>query len=133
MRNILPDPVVRPKLDTSMFIVNIVLLLILFFLATGRLLNTPNSGVDLAETDKLPVESLPKPLLVVRDAGLELNGDPVTADALGAALAGETRLHVLIARDKPAMDLLDLLSRPELAGLELRLVTVRTPGPGPVP
>jgi hypothetical protein len=133
MRSILPAPVTRPKPDTSMFIVNIVLLLILFFLATGKILNTSNVGVDLAETERLPVESLPKPLLVVRDAGLELNGTPITAEALGTALSGETRLHVLIARDRPAADLLDLLSKPEFAGLELRLVTVRIPGSGPAP
>lgn len=126
MRRILPEPEIRPKPDTSLFIVNIVLLLILFFLATGRLMNAPPSSVDLAETSELPVESLPKPLLVVGEQGLELDGVPVPTEGLAQALEGATRLHVLIARDRPASDLVTLLSRPEFADLELRLVTVRT-------
>ena len=125
MRRILPAPPPRPQIDTSMFIVNIVLLLILFFLATGRLLNPPTQGVDLARTDDLPVEHLPKPLLVVRDTGLDLDGEPIAPEALAAALAGESRLHLLISRDAPAGDLVTLLSRPEFEGMELKLVTVR--------
>lgn len=126
MRRILPEPEIRPKPDTSLFIVNIVLLLILFFLATGRLMNAPPSSVDLAETSELPVESLPKPLLVVGEEGLELDGVAIPTEGLAQALEGATRLHVLIARDRPASDLVTLLSRPEFADLELRLVTVRT-------
>ena len=133
MRRLLPEPEIRPKPDTSLFIVNIVLLLILFFLATGRLLNTPNQSVDLAETSELPVENLLKPLLIVRDEGLELDGTPVPTEDLAQALEGATRLHVLIARDRPAADLVTLLSRPEFADLELRLVTIRTPGEGAAP
>jgi biopolymer transport protein ExbD len=113
--------------------VNIVLLLILFFLATGQILNTPNTSVELSETSELPVESLPKPLLVVGDGGLELDGVAIPAEGLAQALEGATRLHVLIARDRPASDLVGLLSRPEFANLELRLVTVRTRGERPPP
>jgi biopolymer transport protein ExbD len=126
MRRLLPEPEIRPKPDTSLFIVNIVLLLILFFLATGQLMNAPPSAVELAETSELPVESLPKPLLVVGEEGLELDGTPIPTEGLAQALEGATRLHVLIARDRPASDLVTLLSRPEFADLELRLVTVRT-------
>lgn len=128
MRRLLPEPEIRPKPDTSLFIVNIVLLLILFFLATGQLMNAPPSSVELAETSELPVESLPKPLLVVGEEGLELDGAPIPTEGLAQALEGATRLHVLIARDRPASDLVTLLSRPEFADLELRLVTVRTNG-----
>lgn len=133
MRRILPQPHSRPKPDTSLFIVNIVLLLILFFMATGQMLNTPNASVELAETSELPVEALPKPLLVVGEDGLELDGVMIPTEGLAQALEGATRLHVLIARDRPASDLLTLLSRPEFADLELRLVTVRTAGEGAAP
>jgi biopolymer transport protein ExbD len=133
MRRILPEPEIRIKPDTSLFIVNIVLLLILFFLATGRFLNTPDQAVDLSKTNELPVESLPKPLLVVRDDGLELDGVAVPTEGLAQALEGATRLHVLIARDRPATELVALLSREEFADLELRLVTIRTPDEGQAP
>ena len=133
MRRILPEPEIRPKPDTSLFIVNIVLLLILFFLATGQILNSPNQSVALSETSRLPVENLPKPLLVIRDDGLELDGVALAADGLARALEGATRLHVLVARDRPAQDLVALLSRPEFAAVELRLVTIRTPDAGASP
>lgn len=112
-----------------MFIVNIVLLLILFFLATGRLLNSTSYGVDLSQTQDLPVETLPKPLLIVdENGGLVLNGEPIAAELLGPALEEEPTVHLLIAGDTPAIDLIDLLAQPGLDTTEVRLVTVRHQG-----
>lgn len=127
MRRILPLSETRPKPDTSLFIVNVVLLLILFFLAAGQMLNAPTPDIDLSETAELPIEALPKPLLVVDDNGLTLDGQSLPTDDLATALAGATRLHLLIARDRPASDLVALLSRPEFAGIELQLVTLHLP------
>ncbi len=125
MRSVLPRPPERPKLDSSMFIVNIVLLLILFFLATGRLLNEASLGVDLSETEELPVERLPRPLLVLRGDAVELNGTPVAAADLPRLLEDVPRVHLLVAREAPASGLVELLGQPGLEGIEVRLVTVR--------
>lgn len=125
LRSILPPDTNRLKVDNSFFIVNIVLLLILFFLATGQLLNSPSFGVDLSETEELPIETLPAPLLIVEeDGGLLLDGEPIQATALQTALEGQSKVHLLIARQAPATDLLALISRPELSQIEIRLVTI---------
>jgi hypothetical protein len=118
--------------DVGLAIVNIVFLLIFFFLTTGQLLSNAAQGVEIAETTELPLDRLPKPILVVGAGGsLELDGRPVTADLLGVAVRGTgvaepiTLLHVLIARDALAGALLDVIGRPELAPVSLRLVTLR--------
>ena len=124
-RRLLPEPGTRVTPDVSLAIVNIVLLLILFFLATGALINTPDQGVDIAETLDLKVDQLPPPLLTVReDRSLALDGLPIERGNLAEALTDETVLHVLIDRQAPALDLLELLAEPGLDALEIRLVTL---------
>lgn len=116
-------------MDVSLAIVNIVLLLIFFFLATGQLLNPPTQGVEISETTELPLDQLPAPILIVRDDGnWELDNSAVNPDILGAAI-GELEapftLHILIGRDAPATSLIDILNRPELENVEIKLVTLR--------
>ncbi len=120
------------QLDVSLAIVNIVLLLIFFFLATGQLLNPPAQGVDLAETTELPLDQLPSPILVVGSGGnWELDGEPVAPDLLGTRLAlieGPVTLHILIQGTAPAGSLLEIVNRPELSDTHMRLVTLRVTG-----
>src|SRR6056297_4358375 len=129
MRRILPSQERHIQLDVSLAIVNIVLLLIFFFLATGSLMNAPTYGVDLSETEELPIEILPKPILILGRAGqMSLDGLPIESDALAAAIEGAPLLHVLTDRVAPAQELVDLLTRPYLAETEVKLVTIRTRG-----
>ncbi|SEW40108.1 biopolymer transport protein ExbD [Cognatiyoonia koreensis] len=125
----LPRPHQPVQLDTSLAIVNIVLLLILFFLATGQLLNPPKQDVDLAETSELPLDELPSPILIITaDGSWELDGARVAPDLLGTAvnnLPEPVILHVMVNREAPASALMEVLAQPELAETEMRLVTVR--------
>jgi biopolymer transport protein ExbD len=131
----LPRPTQKVSLDFSLAIVNIVLLLILFFLATGQLMNPPAKDIVLAETSELPLEQLPTPILVVStDGGWQLDGAPVAPDLLGTAVADLPQpvvLHVMINRDAPATALMDVLAHPDLADTEMRLVTLRGLGRTP--
>ena len=112
-------------LDVSLAIVNIVLLLILFFLATGSLVSTPDEGVRISETRDLPIDQLPKPVLIVEEDGrLTLDGEELAADGLPQAMVGHSVLHVLIDRTAPALDLLKLVNRPGMENLDIRLVTI---------
>lgn len=129
-----PFPTPRPKahLDVSLAIVNIVLLLIFFFLATGRLLNPADSDLLLAETSELPLDQLPSPILVIKSDGeWELDGAALAPEVLEAALQSlpqPVTLHILINRSAPANALLNVINRPELAEIEIRLVTLHTRG-----
>lgn len=130
-RRILPPPRRKTDPDFSLAIVNIVLLLILFFLATGALVNTPSKGVNISETLDLPLDQLPRPVLVVEpDGGLVLDDQPVDEPGLVAALAGERVLYVLIDRDAPALDLLDVLATQGLERLDIKLVTAHKESEG---
>lgn len=126
----LPRPSHKIQIDSSLAIVNIVLLLIFFFLATGQLLNPPSQGVDLAETTELPLDQLPSPILVVdASGGWQLDGEPVAPDLLGVAinnLEPPVTLHILIDGQAPAGALMEIVNRADLAGAEMKLVTLRT-------
>jgi biopolymer transport protein ExbD len=110
-------------------VVNIVLLLIFFFLTTGRLIDPVRPDIRLSETSELPLDALPSPILVVaQDGAWQLDGRDLSPDLLAPALAALPQpvvLHVLINRDAPAGALVAVISRPELRDVSLRLVTLR--------
>lgn len=124
----LPQPPEKAQLDVSLAIVNIVLLLIFFFLATGRLLNPVGPELDLAETTELPLDQLPSPILIIgADGTWTLDGQDVAQDFLAIALDSleqPVTLHLLVDRSAPANAMISVLNRPELADREVRLVTL---------
>lgn len=124
----LPD---RPRPDFSLSTVNIVLLLVLFFMIVGAPADQAERQVDLPLTRDLPLDNLPRPLLLVEQGSwaLVLDGVEVSAAALADAIAGGglDRLHLLVARDHPAQALLALTTALTDAGAEVVLVTLRAP------
>ena len=128
MKKSLASPRAPTHMDVSLAIVNIVLLLIFFFLATGRLLNPAGADLELSETSELPLDQLPEPILVVnKDGSWTLNGDDIVPENLDLALADLPQpvvLYLLINRTAPANTLLAVINRPELQDTEVRLVTL---------
>lgn len=113
-------------IDTSLSIVNIVLLLLFFFMIVGQTAR-PDPGLALSTTQDLPLEQLPKPILIIETNGdWLLDGDPVSPELLPAAVPGGPGqvLHLMIDRDAPANLLVTTLNNPVLAEYELRLVTL---------
>jgi biopolymer transport protein ExbD len=125
----LPSRRKRAEMDVSFAIVSIVFLLLFFFLVTGQMQNRAAQSMALAETSELPLDRLPSPILIVGDDGQwSLDGNPVAPDLLALALADLPQpliLHVLIGKEAPAESLLQVVTRPDLADIELRLVTLR--------
>lgn len=112
------------RLDNSLAVVNIVLLLLFFFLSVGQDVR-PADDMALSVTDALPLEDLPRPILVVRSADeWELDGSPISPELVPAAVAGPV-LHLMIDKDARAGLLIATLENPVLAGYDLRLVTLR--------
>src|SRR5690606_36275072 len=60
--SLLPPPRRRRKPDFSLTTVNIVFLLLLFYLATGSLIKKSELETDIPVTEELPLERLPRPL-----------------------------------------------------------------------
>lgn len=120
-----------PAMDVSLAIVNIVLLLIFFFVVAGQDA-PPADAPDLSETRHLPLDQLPSPILVIDQWGeWALNGVPLTPDLLPVALEREGvqgKLYLIIDRAAPASQLIAALNRAELAGLDISLVTLHQGG-----
>ncbi len=124
-RSRLDPPRKGNTMDSGLAIVNIVLLLIFFFLTTGSLSNSTTVTVSLPETTELPLDLLPKPLLTVSLEGdLTLDGVPIERGSLAEALIDDPMLHVLADREANAGELLDLIAAEELIAVQVRLVTV---------
>ena len=122
-------PPKKPKIDSSLAIVNIVLLLIFFFLATGSLNASRTIVVALPETTVLPLDVLPQPLLVIEENGdLLLNDEPIAAGQLNGLLIDDPVLHVLADGSANAWRILDILDREGLIAVEIKLVTVHRSG-----
>lgn len=121
----LPEPARKPAHDSSLAIVNIVLLLIFFFLSTGSLTGGQKFPIALPETMELPLDLLPKPLLIVTRTGeMTLDGQPVAQGELNARLQQFPTLHILADRDQNAGRLMDLIAAENLIAVELKLVTL---------
>lgn len=111
--------------DSSLAIVNIVLLLIFFFLSTGSLTGGQKFPIALPETLELPLDLLPKPLLILDQNGeMTVDGVPVARGELNARVATFPTLHILADRDQNAGALLDIIAAENLVAVELKLVTL---------
>lgn len=121
----LSPPRERHKMDSALAIVNIVLLLIFFFLTTGSLSTSTNVTVTLPDTTELPLDLLPKPLLTITPEGeMTLDGVSVPQGGLAEALVNDPLLHVLADREANATALFDLIDAEQLIAVQVRLVTV---------
>lgn len=144
MRPSLPPPRPARQPDFSLATVNIVLLLVLFFLVVGSPAGEAERAVTLPETRTLPLDALPRPLLALAPGGaMELDGAPIdaaglvarieggngdgTRDGTGAGMGDEplTALHLLVPRDLAALELLALSDLIAGAGAQVVLVTLR--------
>ncbi|MBE1283401.1 MAG: biopolymer transporter ExbD [Rhodobacteraceae bacterium] len=124
-RTRLPSGRVRHPIDSSLAIVNIVLLLIFFFLATGSLMSSRTIEVALPETTELPLDLLPGPLLTVSAQGdMMLNGEPLQAGELAEATKDSPTLYVLTDHDLSAVTLLEILDAEALVAVNVQLVTL---------
>jgi biopolymer transport protein ExbD len=126
----LPARPAKTEMDVAFAIVNIIFLLLFFFLIIGQTPNRQTEDMRLAETSELPLDRLPSPILVVTaQGGWQLDGTPIAPEFLSVAMLDMQRplvLHVLVNRDAPAESLLQIVTRPDLAEVDLRLVTLKT-------
>ncbi len=114
----IPCPPQRRKPDFTLTMINIVFLLLLFFLTTGSLTNRNEAQADIPFTKDLPLERLPRPLLLIT-----ADGEPVPrrqaltrATLIGAMprrhwripVTLDAALNLLAQREMAARDFLDI-------------------------
>ncbi|WAP70235.1 biopolymer transporter ExbD [Jiella pelagia] len=82
----------RPRADPAMPTINIVFLLLLFFLLAGTLTAPGESEIDPARIDATAGERLPRPLLAItEDGALSLDGRAIDRAQLAGAVAEPRR------------------------------------------
>lgn len=123
----------RENLDFALPTINVIFLLMLYFLVAGTLVQGDELAVAPPETSTIPADRLPRPLLVLDEAGgMTLDGVPVAAAELpeaarklaaSAAVAGRP-LNILAPRDQPARAMLDILVLLEAEHLPVRIVAL---------
>lgn len=130
----------REGLDFSFAAINIVLLLLFYFIVTGTVSNPNEYSFQAPVTTDLPLTRLPRPLLAIDQTGTRrLDGVEVTQDRLAAALVDLRKamqdpsrpLHILAARDGPATELLEAAQLASAAGFDVRVVTQPEERQGP--
>ena len=133
---VIPDPAPRRHNDFTLAMINIVFLLLLFFLTTGSLINPEEKQSTIPFTRNLPLEKLPRPLLLMEaDGSLFLDGRAVSRDglveaaraALEATGRADTPLSLLAQRDMAAAGFLNVAETLRAAGFGLQVVTLREP------
>ncbi len=126
----------RPPDDGIVPLINIVFLLLIFFLIVGTIAPSADISVAYPETEKSPVTRAPAEALYVSAGGfLSYRGTALKPEDLTevvrADMAGreETILPVVVDRTLPARELAPLLGKLTTAGVvRIRLITVRGRG-----
>ena len=116
--------------DFGLAQVNIVMLLVLFFLVVGTIVETSEQAVKLPETTDLPLDRLPRPLLLIDGSDTwQLDGEAMTPLETVTHLIENPenlrQVNLLVAQDLPADALFDVLRRLEDTGLGVALVTIK--------
>jgi biopolymer transport protein ExbD len=115
----------RSRAEPNIALINIVFLMLIFFLVAGQVARPPDRAVALVDA-AVAAARVPDDALVLRADGATLwRGAPVTPEAFAAARP-DGPLRVLPDRNVPARDLIAAAATLRAAtGREVRLVTAR--------
>lgn len=131
----------RERLEFALPTINVIFLLMLYFLVAGTMVQKDELGVLPPETSKVPTDRLPRPLLSISNAGtMLLDGVPIERSDLAAAALAATgpgaqahQLNVLAPAGMAAAPFLEILSGLADAHVAVRVVTVEKGKDGPTP
>lgn len=112
--------------------INVIFLLMLYFLSAGTLAQRDELSVPPPQTVQSANDRLPRPLMVVDAAnrialdGRAIDDGDFESAAQAAVVDGAAgELNLLVPRDMPAEPFLALLARLDAAEVPVRLVTVQ--------
>jgi len=119
--------------DPAIATINIVFLLLLFFVLAGTVVAPEETRVDPAVASDLPGGRLPRPLIALgRTGDIFLDGQPVARTDLAQAIAGLSggdpgrppKVHIIAAHDLAADTLVATVQAVAAAGAEVLLVAI---------
>lgn len=132
----------RERLEFALPTINIIFLLMLYFLVAGTIVQRDELSVAPPETTQVPTDRLPRPLLLITNTGeFVLDGVSLTqAQLVPAALAAVAAdvaqgrpLNVLAPGGMAAGPFLEVLAGLAAANVPVKVVTVEKAEPGAAP
>jgi biopolymer transport protein ExbD len=126
-------PKVRERMEFALPTINVIFLLMLYFLVAGTIIQKNEMSITPPETTRVPTDRLPRPLLLIDNTGtIFLDGTKVDkanlVPAVVARVASITgpaaQLNILAPADMSAQPFLQLLTALDAANVPLRIVTV---------
>lgn len=136
----LPLAPIQRQSENTLSLINIVFLMLIFFLVAGQLAPPLDKSVTMIDSEDAPPVPPPHALVVHADGNLFYLGEPVTAEAFvslrpettsarvpGAGEAGTGVLRIIADKETPALTLLDVVSDLQKAGAgRMTIVTARS-------
>jgi biopolymer transport protein ExbD len=123
----------RERVEFALPTINIIFLLMLYFLVAGTIVQKDELSVAPPVTTEEALERLPRPLLVISNGGtFTLDGLPLDREELVAAataaiaspLAQSPQLNILAPAEMAAHPFLEILELFGRGGVPVRLVTI---------
>lgn len=114
--------------DFALPMINVIFLMMLYFLVAGTISQRDELAIVPPLTQSYPPERLPRPLLVIVDRDTVLiDGRPLERGNLAAGVAvvpGIQTVNILAPRSMPADVLLDVAGELGTAGVGVRIVSL---------
>jgi biopolymer transport protein ExbD len=134
-----PRPRRRERMEFALPTINVIFLLMLYFLVAGTLVQRSEMGVVPPQTSEFPKDRLPRPLLLISSTGAySIDGRPVdeanlvsvARSVLADPKALTAMINILAPADMAAAPFLKVLSALDAARVPVRVVTLdkKTPG-----
>lgn len=132
-------PKTRERMEFALPTINIIFLLMLYFLVAGTIIQKNEMSITPPETARVPTDRLPRPLLLIDgDGNLFLDGLKVDRSQLVpavvarvASITGDAKhLNILAPADMSAIPFLQVLTALDAANVPLKVVTVPEDQPG---
>lgn len=129
----------RERLEFALPTINVIFLLMLYFLVAGTLVQRSEMGVIPPQTSSFPKDRLPRPLLLISSAGAfsidgqavdEANLVSVARSVLADPKALTAMINILAPADMAAGPFLKVLGTFDAAHVPVRVVTLDKKGPG---
>ncbi len=122
----------KARREPTITLINIVFLLLVFFLVAGTLAPAPDRDVELVDTSTLPAEVPPDALLLHPDGRLSYRGDDISSAGAFLATAPPDilqRTRVVPDRSVPALDMIQLAHDLVAAGSTQVVIVTRRGAP----
>ncbi|MEM0898719.1 MAG: biopolymer transporter ExbD [Pseudomonadota bacterium] len=121
----------RVKPEPTIALINIVFLMLIFFLVAAQVAPPLEQGLDLVETSDLDGREPPDSMVILADGTLKFRGADVTPAQYVTVMQEETgelaALRLVPDRELPAVKLIEIGNELRAAGVEtIRLVTERS-------